>query len=379
MELIKPIMESINETKIIAALIAALFAIVALVITVPIIIRDKGPLATQLLGSLLVIAISFSAHNPVVYTISVFVIATLVTELQFLEKIAALIWNRKEYWNYLIGAASKEEVESKAKAEAEAELLKAETEGLDEAEAVEDVDEEPEGIAETELPDPVQNSHELMLSALEFEKSALDCLERNKIPFSYNQFKTEVRITSGSRSYVIDGIIETRGVHYLIEVKNIKRPSSLVYAVSQIQSYKTAYENYLNERKLTVAVQPIIIIPDSVNISGQFRGIPIVKFNNSSQEFSNLKSSYADYELSLADDRSEENLQSLLLSFLRKYSKWAFSPLRIQIWGAKQAGYEKFKFYSAKEIKQELEYLLRDGLLEERMSKKRNRLFRGKL
>ena len=72
-------------------------ALVALLMSILMIVRGNGQIATQLLGSLLVMAISFSAQNVIVYTFAVLVIATLVTELHFLEKIAALMWNRKEY------------------------------------------------------------------------------------------------------------------------------------------------------------------------------------------------------------------------------------------------------------------------------------------
>lgn len=369
------IMDSMTYTII----IASIFAIVGLIAAVIFMRGGDKKYSTQLLGSILVVSISFSAHNTVVYTISVFVIATLVTELQFLEKIAALIWNRKEYWDYLSGNASKEEIKAKVKAEVEAEIEKDGLAGVDDVEPVEEIDQEPTGITDIEDKEIPRDKNKLVLNALQFERSVIDSMGSGNIPFPVNQFRKEVRITSGAKKYIIDGIVETDDVHYVIEIKNITRPSSLVNAVRQIETYKSTYENYLRERKIRAAVQPIIIIPDDVNISGAFRGIPIAKYNAASNSFSNLNSSYPDYELSMVGVASDDSLRNVLLDFLKQYSRWAFSPLRIQKWGSKQAGFEKLDLYTTNEIRQTLVTLLNDGLLDERTSKKGNKLYRIKL
>lgn len=76
---INTILDVFTDTKS----IASLFAIVGLVTCIVLMFKSDRKLVTQLLGAILVVSISFSAHHTVVYTISVFVIATLVTELQF--------------------------------------------------------------------------------------------------------------------------------------------------------------------------------------------------------------------------------------------------------------------------------------------------------
>ena len=67
-----------------------------------------------------------------------------------------------------------------------------------------------------------------------------------------------------------------------------------------------------------------------------------------------------------------------MYGFLKEFYRWGFSPLRIQKWGAKQAGYEKLELYNTREIKDDLERLLKDELIEYMRSKKGNRLFRYK-
>lgn len=314
-----------------------------------------------------------------VYTISVFVIATLVTELQFLEKIAALIWNRKEYWEYLKGKASKDDIEEKAQSEVDEQLEKESIAGADEAESVEEVEEPPVGITDTEeLKTPIDRN-QLVQQALQFERSVLSALDRGKIPFTYKSFLNELRISGSGRDVIIDGVIETKDVHYLIEVKNVIRPSALINAVHQIESYKATYENYLRERNISVAVQPLIIVPEEANAPTNFRGIPIAKYNPSTKEFFNLKSSYPDYQLRYVENAPDSTLQELLQEFLTRYSRWAFSPLRIQKWGSRQTGFERLDLYSVNEIRGKLEEMLSDGVLEERESKNGNKLYRIKL
>lgn len=374
MEAIEIIMNAITEPKV----IATLFAISALLLAVPLIIRGSAQFATQLLGSILVVAICFSAHNAVVYTISVFVIATLVTELHFLEKIAALIWNRKEYWNYLSDSATKDEVKDKAESEIAAEMLKENTDEPDDVEQVEDVDNQPEGILETDPEKPHFPQNELVLNALKFEKSVFESL-RSQIPFSYDNLKNEVRITSGARKYLIDIVIETKNVHYLIEVKNYRKASSLIGAARQLDDYAETYKGYLRERNINAAVQPLIVVPESLHAQKSIRGVPIVSFNENTKEFANLKREYASYEFEPKGSLSSQSLRTLLIQFLKSYSKWAFSPLRIQKWGSKQAGYEKLAMFSTNHIRRELEVLLAENILAESTSKKGNRLFRIKL
>lgn len=372
---INTILDVFTDTKS----IASLFAIVGLVTCIVLMFKSDRKLVTQLLGAILVVSISFSAHHTVVYTISVFVIATLVTELQFLEKIAALIWNRKEYWEYLIVKVSKEDIEEKTRSEVDEQLEKESIAGVDEAESVEEVEEPPAGITDTEEPSPTMDRDQLVQQALQFERAVLSSLDRGNIPFSYKSFLNELRISGSGRDVIIDGVIETKDVHYLIEVKNVIRPSALINAVHQIESYKTTYENYLRERNIAVAVQPLIIVPEEANAPTNFRGVPIAKYNSNTKEFFNLKSTYPDYQLRYDENTQDSTLKDLLLGFLKKYSRWAFSPLRIQKWGSKQPGFENLELYSVNEIREKLEEMLSAGALEERESKNRNKLYRIKL
>ena len=274
---------------------------------------------------------------------------------------------------HFFGKASEDEIKEKVEHEASLEISKDFL--ANEAEPIDGDNDLPDGPTVIDEIQQVQTKEQLVQSYLDFERKVVFHLKHNGIPFSYNNFNEEVSIIHGSRKLLIDGVIETNSVHYLIEIKNVTRPSSLVNAVNQIESYKSAYENYLRERNIGAIVQPIIIVPSSVNVSSSFRGVPIAKFDEQLGKITNLKNSYPDYALGVKHE-GQESLSAILVNFLSKYSRWGFSPLRIQQWGSKQPGFEKLEFYAVDEIRSALDTLLQQGKLKELTSKLGNRLYK---
>ena len=76
---------------------------------------DKPRFFTKFLGVLFILSLAFAANNAFVYIISIIIIATLVTELQFLEMLIALIWNRPEYVKGRLEALNKQQEEKETK------------------------------------------------------------------------------------------------------------------------------------------------------------------------------------------------------------------------------------------------------------------------
>lgn len=72
----------------------------------------------------------------------------------------------------------------------------------------------------------------------------------------------------------------------------------------------------------------------------------------------------------------EPKLRELLFSFLTKYSKWAFSPSRIRAWGAQQQDYSSLLNYGYPFIRSTLQKMVSENMLETRVSKKGNTLYR---
>lgn len=73
---------------------------------------------------------------------------------------------------------------------------------------------------------------------------------------------------------------------------------------------------------------------------------------------------------------TEPKLRELLLSFLTKYKEWAFSPSRIRVWGAKQQGFSELSQYEHPFIRSTLQKMVVENVLETRISKKGNTLYR---
>ena len=72
----------------------------------------------------------------------------------------------------------------------------------------------------------------------------------------------------------------------------------------------------------------------------------------------------------------EPELRNLLVEFLTKYNTWAFSPSRIKVWGVQQQGFSALSNYEYPFIRSTLQKLVSENVLETRISKKGNTLYR---
>lgn len=84
----------------------------------------------------------------------------------------------------------------------------------------------------------------------------------------------------------------------------------------------------------------------------------------------------SDEMLSFMEDFKEPDLRKLLLEFLKKYKEWAFSPSRIRTWGSKQQGFSELSNYEHPFIRRTLQKMVSEDILETRISKKGNTLYR---
>lgn len=83
-----------------APLLAGVIALAATAAVICCVFRPPQQVTSiKLLGSLMVIALAFAANDPVTYPMSIFILATLMTNLNFLQNLAALFTKDKEYWH----------------------------------------------------------------------------------------------------------------------------------------------------------------------------------------------------------------------------------------------------------------------------------------
>ncbi|NTW88851.1 MAG: hypothetical protein HGB26_06960 [Desulfobulbaceae bacterium] len=234
--------------------------------------------AIKLLGSLMVLALAFGANDEAVYALAIFIVATLVTELDFLEKLAAIFWNREKYWEYRLKKASTAEVAAKQEAEAQEEIAAREP-------TREPGEPQPEGTKSRTQVDTAQ----AVQMAMGFEGAALDALAAGKGPFAPARINSRLKVVpSHGRPWIYDAIAETPGIHYVIEVKYGKLPYTLINAMKQLQLSIPTYKNYLLERGITAQVIPVAIVPSEINAPDLFHDwLPVLKFDSVSHRFTN--------------------------------------------------------------------------------------------
>jgi len=95
-----------------------------------------------------------------------------------------------------------------------------------------------------------------------------------------------------------------------------------------------------------------------------------------SQRIDALKAASAQTPETATTAPAEDALDALLMQFLRRYSRTAFSPWRIQIWGAQQKGFKDLSQHSKVAIRQHLDRLLVQEKVRTTISRKGNTLYK---
>jgi hypothetical protein len=250
---------AVSEFSKVASWLALTFSLVALLISVIYIAFSARDLGVKLVGSIFVVSLCFAANNAFVYPLGILIVATLVTELEFLEKIAALLWNRKEYWDYLIGRASRKEIEQKIR---------------------DDVAKDKPAVAPRS--DFIQH-------AIAFERSALNALIDANVPLKLNRLDTELRLQGRGRATVIDGLGYSDDAVYLIEVKATKHIRNLGDTAYQLDRYAQLYADYLHNIGGTTTIRKILIVPEGSTDRNSVSDAAILRFDLGNREFTNFE------------------------------------------------------------------------------------------
>lgn len=207
------------------------------------------------------------ANSPYTYFAAVFIIATAVTQLEFLQNLAAIIRGSKEYFDYQKETQSRSEIKTKI----DQELIEQEA-------AAAEAGETEEKIESTEEKSPSQNVM-LNLSAKQLDTRAFAMVAYE---YAFNTLEDKLKnnidrypryISSKGRPIEFDGVIESDSkitvfelkttFSLVIPAKQLKRPISRVIKEAQelgkykkkpveVQLIYVAFEQYLfeNERRL---------------------------------------------------------------------------------------------------------------------------------
>ncbi|MHB2138320.1 hypothetical protein ACX64L_10255 [Pseudomonas monsensis] len=289
--------EFFGDIKHAAPIMAQVFGIVGLVWMVVYSILSAESSTVKLIGSGLVLSLAFAANNVWTYGLSIFIVATLVTELQFLEKLAAMFTNRDKYWDFLAQQSTPQQSKQKALLEAvedvEAEQAekrgetpgdlapKADTSGGIQTPVVEPVSDLADN--QTVVADVFSLSQESVESAetfthdlsqklvkkraeniIKFQNDALSALRRYTSALEGIKLFSQIRFSAPGVNFEVDGLLKTPSIDYVVEIKNVVTAFGVAKAqetLSKLISKYTAMIASAGERK---EVRGILIVPKGV-------------------------------------------------------------------------------------------------------------------
>ena len=250
-----------------ASWLGVVFAMTALLIAVVLICRSERGIGIKLLGAIFVTGLCFAANNWSAYLLGIFIVATLVTELEFLEKLAAIFWNRKEYWEYLIKRASPKDVDRKLEREVR-------------EQEIENRDLQGEQVRRPE--------NETMQLYARFERAALDALERPTSPLRFTKLHRNILLSGPNTRFVVDAVGEAPGASYIIEVKFARRLRDWHRVADQLSRYSDAFLVFRRQRGRDDEIRKIVIVPTGGFLDNQIGDAAVLHFDMEVGSFTNL-------------------------------------------------------------------------------------------
>ena len=221
---------------------------------------------TKFSGALLVSALALLANHVVVYALSIFIVATIITRLDFLENIAAIFWGRREFWEYrtYMTKATKAELRDKLHRDVQREV---------------------------EPGTPSKEVRNIRIQAVEFERLSIDTIGSEDGIFEKTRVRSGVRIMVEGLTYVIDAVaVVSKGAicFYVIEIKLVHSRHTVPTSARQLQQYMHAYEAFVEDHEPAKPVRGILIIPSNIE-SENFIGdrIGVLKFDMQTRKFTN--------------------------------------------------------------------------------------------
>jgi len=221
---------------------------------------------TKLFSILIIAALSlFSAHWAT-YFAAIFIVATAVTELEFLQTLAAIIRKDKNYFDYKKESLSKtDKIKRKAEEAIEEELIV----------TASPTTESP--IKLSSITDLSRNDSTRL--AMDIEEKALDFLERE-----HGKIERNVRLRKDGKIAEFDGLISNNknSENKAFEIKWIRNPlhfqSFMRYAIGGTTNLLQSYKEVTGEKPnlyLVIITNPLISMQDE----------KVAKFHKRAEEF----------------------------------------------------------------------------------------------
>ncbi|MBI6895646.1 hypothetical protein JET64_02360 [Pseudomonas putida] len=278
----------------------------------------------KLIGSGLVLSLAFAANNVWTYGLSIFIVATLVTELQFLEKLAAMFTNRDKYWEYLAQQSTPQQAAQKAVLEAMEEVdaeHKMQSRSSKESVGGEGVRppmenelkstrEAQESNADENLDSKGSLDETLALGAaaavgavgavaaggaakvlssrieavMRFHKNALAALKSYTSLLEGSKIYPDMQLSGHGISFQVDAILKTDFADYIVEVKNVVTAFGVASAIRSLADLVNKYCSLISSAGERKKVKGVLVVPLGVWVSrGEIIDIVVLELDESSK------------------------------------------------------------------------------------------------
>lgn len=254
----------------------------------------------RVFATICVIGLALFNNITSTYIVSIFIVATLITALEFLERLAAIILDRKYVFDYYtkryeidLSKANPKDVREKIE-----EDVKEEAKDIDQKEGQE------QSTGSVNLESAIQR-HENFVSV------ALEVLHENASKLGFQRIENEQTIQFSDKKLIIDAIATTVLGKVIVEVKASKSLKVLQNGAEQLDRMSKYYELWCVERGLEPpTVIPLLIAPDLPKARQTVRQIPIMLIDVENKVITNIDriSEYLDGKReSLTDDDTTSN------------------------------------------------------------------------
>lgn len=207
----------------------------------------------KLFALMIVTGLCLFSNHTTTYFAALFIIATAVTELEFLQNLAAIIRGNKDYFSYKIEALSKEEKKEKIAKEQNIDISKLK-------------DEDKETIAKEHNRNKTRNT---IKRAYESEEKALDELQK----YFGKEIKRNVRVKTSRGEIELDGLIpsvvDDVVAEKIIEIKYIGDPSQVNHIYKSFRSTEHKTEMYGSLTNKIAKMHWVLVIEGSEGLSEQ--------------------------------------------------------------------------------------------------------------
>jgi len=206
---------------------------------------DSRSQATKLLAICFIAGFSLFSNHPATYFAAIFIIATAVTELEFLQNLAAIIRGNSDYFDYKKEALSREQKENK-----------------------EDLENKKLGLSPKPAPAAIETAPQTTPNFLQVEDAAMDKLSQH---YGYD-IERNIRLkNSRGQAVEFDGlVVGDENSDTIIEVKYIKE----IDRVKDVWRFTEIYENrakmYKQITGRAVKIHPVFVVSEESTESHEF-------------------------------------------------------------------------------------------------------------